>query len=223
MRRRQFVRAFALAPGAVALGQPPASPSGNSAQVNAKRNGEMSNRYQFLGGMAGKWKVTRMSAYRGSGLAAVERVDVLNGATFERSPDTSWVLEGVTSNVRYATGTEVAALKARQPDLNRPEATGAALIPIKKSAAWWALAQDERRAIFEETSHHTAIGLEYLPAIARRLHHSHDLGEEFDFLTWFEFAPQHQGAFDELLARLRTTQEWSYVEREVDLRLERIA
>jgi len=46
------------------------------------------------------------------------------------------------------------------------------------------LTQDERRAVFEEQSHHTAIGLKYLPATARRLHHCRDLGTEepFDFL-----------------------------------------
>jgi hypothetical protein len=63
--------------------------------------------------------------------------------------------------------------------------------------------------------------LRYLPAIARRLHHSRDLGEPFDFLTWFEFAPQDEPAFDDLLAALRATEEWNYVEREVDIRLER--
>lgn len=66
---------------------------------------------------------------------------------------------------------------------------------------------------------HTQIGLAYLPAVARKLHHCRDLGEPFDFLTWFEFAPQHGKAFDELLARLRDTLEWSYVEREVEIRL----
>ena len=81
---------------------------------------------------------------------------------------------------------------------------------------------EDRRAIFEETSRHTAIGLEYLPAIARRLHHCRDIGEPFDFLTWFEFAPQHAAAFDELVARLRATPEWDFVEREVDIRLERV-
>lgn len=33
-------------------------------------------------------------------------------------------------------------------------------------AAWWALAQDERRAIFGEQSRHIGIGLKYLPAVA---------------------------------------------------------
>ena len=103
-----------------------------------------------------------------------------------------------------------------------PEATLAALIPITKSAAWWSLAQDERREILEDRSRHIAIGLEYLPAVARRLHHGRDLGEDFDFLTWFEFPQSAVADFDELLRRLRATEEWTYVEREVDIRVSRI-
>lgn len=83
------------------------------------------------------------------------------------------------------------------------------------------MAQDERRAVFEETSHHTALGLGFLPAIARRLHHCRDLGEPFDFLTWFEFAPEHEATFDALVDAMRATREWAYVEREVDIRLTR--
>ncbi|MDX1981539.1 MAG: chlorite dismutase family protein [Bryobacteraceae bacterium] len=161
-----------------------------------------------------------MSAYRGEGLKAVERVEVGNADMAPPGPGIDWVLRGFTSNVRYSTGAEVAALRARQPALNRPEAVCAALIPIKKSALWWDLPQDERRLIFEETSRHIAIGQEYLPAIARRLHHCRDIGEPFDFLTWFEFAPEHSPAFDELLVRLRATAEWGFVEREVEIRLE---
>jgi hypothetical protein len=61
------------------------------------------------------------------------------------------------------------------------------------------LAQDERRAIFEEQSHYIGIGLEYLPAVARRLHHSRELGEPFDFLTWLEYAPEHADAFEDMV------------------------
>ena len=82
---------------------------------------------------------------------------------------------------------------------------------------------DARRAIFEASSKHIGIGLEYLPAIARRLLHARDLGEPFDFLTWFEYAPEHEPAFDELLHRLRATEEWAYIDREIDIRLEREA
>lgn len=125
------------------------------------------------------------------------------------------------SHERYVNRPEHDELGARSPALGRPEATWAALIPIRKSETWWALAQDERRAIFEEDSQHIATGLRYLPAIVRRLHHSRDLGEPFDFLRWFEFAPKDEPLLDELMAILRATEEWGFVEREVDIRLER--
>ena len=38
-------------------------------------------------------------------------------------------------------------------------------------------------------SRHIETGLRYVPAVARRLYQSRDLGEPFDFLTWFEYAP----------------------------------
>lgn len=132
-----------------------------------------------------------------------------------------WVLHGATSNERYVTRVEHDALAAVQAPLGRPEATHAALIPVRKSEAWWELSQDERRAIFEERSRHVATGLRYLPAIARRLHHSREIGEPFDFLTWFEYAPEHASAFEELVRLLRATEEWTYVEREVDIRVSR--
>ena len=40
-------------------------------------------------------------------------------------------------------------------------------------------------------------------------------------MTLFDFAPAHEGAFDDMLAALRETEEWRYVEREVDVRFER--
>jgi len=83
------------------------------------------------------------------------------------------------------------------------------------------MTQDERRAVLEATSHHIAIGLDYLPAVARRLHQRRDIGAEFDFLTWFEFAPADGDKFENLVGRLRETEERSFVIREVDLRLER--
>jgi chlorite dismutase len=133
----------------------------------------------------------------------------------------AWVLRGVTSNERYVSRREHDALAAKQEAVGRESSTRAALIPITKTDAWWELPQDERRRIFEESSRHLAIGLDYLPAVARRLHHGRDLGEPFDFLTWFEFAPEHAAGFEDLVRRLRETEEWTYVEREIDIRLAR--
>jgi hypothetical protein len=49
------------------------------------------------------------------------------------------------------------------------------LIPICKNAKWWAMTSDERRKIVDEQSHYTAIGMKYLPALARRQPHCHNL------------------------------------------------
>jgi chlorite dismutase len=173
----------------------------------------------FSAGLRGHWTLTSVRAIQGTTLEPAERLSIVEGKEIPAS--SRWSLRGVVSNTRYTTRAEADALAAIQPSLGRTEATQAALIPIKKSSAWWALAQDERRAIYEERSRHTSIGLTYLPRIARRLLHSRELGEPFDFLTWFEFAPQNEGAFEELLAKLRATEEWRYVEREVDIRLAR--
>lgn len=173
----------------------------------------------FIGGATGPWRVGRLEAVRGEGLQIVDRLSVFETRDVSVQEGAVWVLRGVTSNDRYVTRAEHKALTERQQPLGRREATSAALIPVRKNGQWWDLPQDERRAIFEERSRHIGIGLEYLPAVARRLHHGRDLGEEFDFLTWFEYAPTDSPAFEELVARLRETEEWSYVEREVDIRL----
>lgn len=173
----------------------------------------------FAGGRTGAWRVVRMGAVAGPPLTAVDRLAIIEDPDVAIPADTSWVLRGVTSSERYVRRAERSALVARQPRLGRLEATRAAFIPISKSAAWWALDQHDRRSIFEERSHHIATGLEYLPAIARRLHHARDLGGPFDFLTWFEYAPASSERFEELVGRLRETEEWGFVVREMDIRL----
>ena len=132
-------------------------------------------------------------------------------------------MRGITSNERYVERSERVQLVAIQQGLGRPEKTCAALLPIRKNAAWWALTQDERREIFETRSHHTQIGMKTLPQVSRKLHHCRDLSqtEPFDFLTWFAYALAYQQAFDDMLTALRASEEWRYVDREVDIRLVR--
>lgn len=176
----------------------------------------------FVGSATGDWTVTSMRTLAGEPLPAAGCVSLHpDGALPDRNA--SWRLRGLSSHERYVTREEKERLAARQPALGRAQATCAALIPLRKSAAWWALAQDERRRVLEDRSAHIATGLRYLPAVARRLYHCRDLGEHqpFDFLTWFEFAPADTPAFDRLLAALRASEEWTYVERDVEIRLTR--
>jgi chlorite dismutase len=178
-------------------------------------------RVSFLAGDRGDWAIESISSILGENLAGAARLSRLEGAGFAAHAGAVWHLRGVRSHERYTEHAEKERLAAIQPPLDRPECTRAALIPIRKTEEWWSLAQDERRRLFEQRSRHIAIGFEYLPAVARRLYHARDLGEPFDFLTWFEYAEADAAAFDELVRRLRATEEWSYVDREVDIRLRR--
>jgi hypothetical protein len=172
----------------------------------------------FSGGARGNWKVTRQGAIKGAGLADVAFID----RAAKADAAATWTLSGVTSNLRYTNAAEKKVLDATPSVLAKPGATHAALIPITKSAAWWAMAQDERRAVLEDKSRHIAIGVDYLSAVARQLVHCRDQpGAQFDFLTWFEFKPEDEARFDELLALLRATPEWGFIEHEVEFRLEK--
>lgn len=175
----------------------------------------------FAGGKVGQWIVEEIRAVTGPSLPRVDRIAVWEDNAGPQSSKPQWLLRGVTSYERYVHRKEHEALVHRQAVLGRPEATRATLIPIRKSEEWWQLSQDERREIFEEKSHHIATGMDYLPAIARRLYHSRDLGEPFDFLTWFEYSPASSPRFLELVRKLRSSVEWSYVDREVEIRLKK--
>jgi chlorite dismutase len=173
----------------------------------------------FAGDTSGPWRVQRICSVIDESLPIAELLDVLEGDRTRHHAEADWMLRGVTSNEPYVNGAERAALTARQAGLSRPEAAYAALIPLRKSETWWDFTQEARREIFEERSRHIATSLPYLPAVARRLHHGRDLGEPFDFLTWFTYAPAHTEAFEERVGKLCETEEWTYVEREDDARL----
>jgi hypothetical protein len=178
----------------------------------------------FRGGQTGAWRITSLLPVKGEPLPPVTAISITTGAAIALPllpSQTAWRVAGVASHARYVERAEKAKLEEAQAGLGRADATCAALIPIRKSAAWWELTQEERRAIFEDKSRHIADTLKYLPAIARQLYHCRDLGEPFDFLTWFEYAPEHAAVFEDLVGELRATEEWTYVEREVDVRVMR--
>lgn len=174
----------------------------------------------LIGGQGGEWSVLSQRTLAGHSLEAASRIAMKTGSHAAQG-DAVWVLRGVTTNDRYTTTSEKHELLSRQVPVGRPEATRAALILLRKSAEWWALPQDERRHILEEQSHHIGIGLRYLPAIARKLLHCRDMetSEPFDFLGFLDYAPKDEPAFDEMLGHLRATKEWTFIDREIDIRL----
>ena len=216
--RRHFIRQFSSA-AAIASGLMPAIPQAKDT-MQTIANPRL---FTFIGGDSGTWQVIARKTVIGEPLPTVKRLDIVIGEVKELPEDALWKLTGVTSNERYLTRPEKVQLAAKQVTIGRPEATHAAMIPIRKNAKWWALTQDERRAIFEESSQHIKIGMKYLPAIARRLHHCRDLAEPqpFDFITLFDYTKDDSNAFEDMVAELRTTEEWKYVDREIDFRMVR--
>lgn len=179
----------------------------------------------FAGGRQGLWELLSQRVLCGQGLPTAPRLAMVEGRPGAEEPSRGviWQLRGVRSYPRYTTHEEQQLLQKTQECLGRPLATLAALIPISKSDAWWKLAADRRRAIMEAQSRHISVGAKYLPGVARQLYHCRELGGPFDFITWFEFSPEHEAGFNELLDFLRRSEEWNYVEREVEIRLKRAA
>jgi len=150
----------------------------------------------FVGGADGAWRVNRVSAVRGDSLEAVERLEIHAGAP--PSAAGAWALRGVASHARYSS----APRRSPRPVFTaarsrRGEARGAHSDPEVGRVVGATARRAPGRLRGALASHRRQHGI---PArIAGRLYHARDLGEPFGFLTWFEFAPQHAQAFDDLL------------------------
>jgi hypothetical protein len=171
------------------------------------------------GGRITRYVVERVNPVRGPALEGVPS----GGEMFRiESPERPVVpdapLTGVTTHVVY---TSVAARRELAVSPAPESGPVAVLIPITKSAAWWALAQDERQAHFDRAAGHVAIGLSHSEKIYRRLYHARHLpGAVWDFLTYFEFPRDRTEEFETLLADLRDPRknpEWIFVERETEV------
>ena len=123
--------------------------------------------FGFAGGQSGSWLVDSMVCVAGEPMTSVSRLSIMSPCAAQLPDGASWLLRGITSNERYVVREEKTALVGKQENLGRKASTRAALIPIRKKAAWWALPQDERREIFEARSHHIAIGME-VPSGSRK-------------------------------------------------------
>jgi hypothetical protein len=171
------------------------------------------------------YAVESVAAVRGCTAAGIEP-----GQTWSRVeqpgslavPDAPFL--GSTQHLVY---TDAAARSELSQISSGPSGPIAVLIPLRKSAAWWALAHDERQAYFTRgpRAGHTALGRPFADRIYRRLYHARYLpGSTWDFLTYFEFPEAHRGVFLELLSILRDPEqnpEWSFVDRELELWMHR--
>ncbi|MBC8133553.1 MAG: hypothetical protein H7X95_11280, partial [Deltaproteobacteria bacterium] len=94
-------------------------------------------RVSFTAGDRGEWRIDRVVAVRGQGLAAAAALTRSESGAFTNPTDATWILNGVRSNERYVERAEKRQLGAIQEGLGRPTSRAGALIPIQKNDAWW--------------------------------------------------------------------------------------
>ncbi len=99
----------------------------------------------------------------------------------------------------------------------------AVIIPLRKTASWYALTQEQRKA---QIPAHVDLGVPYIPTIHRRLFHSRTFTKDYDFLTYFEFRASDEPQFRQLCRALRDPKrnpEWTYIDRDCEIWLTKLA
>jgi Chlorite dismutase len=167
-----------------------------------------------------------VSLKEGSKLVRVETASKLPPLGEARMPTILLLFQGVPQHLEYTTKAQREDLTRRsRAELPPSKDTMAVIIPIRKTAAWWALPTDERLAYFQKKGDkvgHTAIGADSVERIYRKLYHTRYAVEttDHDFVTYFEFERKHEGDFKALCAKLRDPKqnpEWNFVDREYEI------
>ena len=162
----------------------------------------------------------------GATMFRIETTARLPGQGDAKTPTPTLLFHGVPQHLQYTSGEQRTDLvKRSRIEVPPGKDTVAVIIPIRKTAAWWALPVDERLAHFHKKGDkvgHTAIGAKYVEQIYRKLYHTRYAVEttDHDFITYFEFERTHTDVFQSLLKQLRDPQqnpEWNFVDREYEI------
>jgi chlorite dismutase len=131
----------------------------------------------------------------------------LQNSLFGKHLKTAGIMHGLTKKPSYVPGFSdqmKADLKTASEPGPKPYVI---VIPIRKSADWWALDQDKRAAMMKE---HTEASLPYHKTVKRKLYHSSGL-DDLDFITYFETSKLED--FHSLILSLEKVKEFQYTRR----------
>lgn len=144
----------------------------------------------------------------GTELADIQKFLVdLQGSAFGKQTKVAGIMHGLTKKANYVPGFPddmKADLKTASDPGQKPYVV---VIPIRKSADWWALDQDTRAAMMKE---HTQAALPYHKTVKRKLYHSTGL-DDVDFITYFETSKLDD--FHSLILSLERVKEFQYTRR----------
>ena len=131
----------------------------------------------------------------------------LQNSPFGKNLKMTGILNGLTKKANYVPGFSdemKAGLKVKSDPGLKPYAI---VIPIRKSAEWWALDQDKRMAMMKE---HTEASMSYQKTVKRKLYHSTGL-DDLDFITYFETSNLED--FHSLILAMEGVKEFQYTRR----------
>ena len=108
----------------------------------------------------------------------------LMGTTLGKHLQNTQTFNGITKPLNYAP----AFPEDLKKELSTPPDPGpkpyVIVVPIRKDAEWWNMAQDSRGKMMKE---HTEATVVYLKTVKRKLYHASGL-DDLDFITYFETA-----------------------------------
>jgi chlorite dismutase len=131
----------------------------------------------------------------------------LQTSAFGKHLQVAGIMHGLSKKANYVPGFSdemKADLKTASDPGSKPYAV---VIPIRKSADWWALNQETRAAMMKE---HTEAALPYHKTVKRKLYHSTGL-DDIDFITYFETSKLDD--FHSLILSLERVKEFQYTRR----------
>ncbi|MBH0196759.1 MAG: chlorite dismutase [Nitrospira sp.] len=131
----------------------------------------------------------------------------LQNSAFGKHLKGAGLMHGLTKKANYVPGFSdqlKADLKGASDPGSKPYVI---VIPVRKSAEWWALDQDKRAAMMLE---HTEATLPYIKTVKRKLYHSSGL-DDLDFITYFETSRLED--FHSLILSLEKVKEFQYTRR----------
>jgi chlorite dismutase len=131
----------------------------------------------------------------------------LQNSAFGKHLKGAGLMHGLTKKANYVPGFPdqlKADLKVASEPGSKPYAI---VIPVRKTAEWWALDQDKRAAMMQE---HTEATLPYIKTVKRKLYHSSGL-DDLDFITYFETSKLED--FHSLILSLEKVKEFQYTRR----------
>lgn len=131
----------------------------------------------------------------------------LQNSAFGKHLKGAGLMHGLTKKANYVPGFPD-QMKADLKGVSEPGLKPYAIvIPVRKSAEWWALDQDKRAAMMQE---HTEATLPYIKTVKRKLYHSSGL-DDLDFITYFETSRLED--FHSLILSLEKVKEFQYTRR----------